>query len=130
MASAPTVYIIQINLKKNIEDCPELMRLVKRSLVVSALDSKDGAQRLTYVKTSIYTAKEVKERYKAVWEHDDVSEMRVFTSSPNYASSGGILDPVIAKLDVAYARKNKVREAKNLPNANNLFINKKQRARS
>ena len=130
MASAQTVFIIQINLKKNIEDCPELIRHIKRCLVTSALDAKDGAKRLTYVKTSSGTAKSVLERYKAVSQHEDVLVMRVFTTSPNYASSSGILDPVAAKLDIAYARKNKVREAKNLPNANNLFINKKQRARS
>lgn len=130
MASAPTVYIIQINLKKNIEDCPQLIREIKRCLVTSALDAKDGAQRLTYVKTLTGTAQSVLDRYKTVSDHEDVSIMRVFTTSPNYATSGSVLDPVTAKLHVAYTRKHEGRETKKLTDANSLFIKKKQRTSS
>ena len=128
MASALTVFIIQIDLAKDIESCPEVVRLAKRSFITSAFDAKDGEKRLTYVKEHTGTANTVRTRYKEVEDHPDVLNMRVFTSSPNYSSSMGVLDPVFAKLDAAYGRI-KRRKSNKVPDVNRVFVNNKKGAR-
>ena len=124
MAPALTVFIIQIDLAKDIESCPEVVILAKRSLILSAFDAKDGERRLTYVKEHTGTASSVVARYIKLANHPDVLNLRVFTSSPNYASSMGILDPVFAKLDVAHGKRKRA-NADNVPDINRVFVKNK-----
>ncbi len=129
MAPAQTVFLIQIDLKKNIENCPELVKVIRRTLVTSAFDALDDDKRLSYVKTTSGTAQSLLGRYKAVSEHEDVLRMRVITTSPNYATTDSIGDPICTKLDVAYRRDSERRKSKYVPNANTLFVDKKKGAR-
>jgi len=127
MPPAQTVFLIQIDLKKNIEECPDLVQIIRQTLVISAFDAKDGEKRLSYVKTTTGTAKSVLQRYGKVASHPDVLFMRVLTTSPNYSSTNSIQDPICSKLDPAYRRDSERRKSKYAPNANTLFVNKKKR---
>jgi len=129
MPAALTTFIIQIDLAKNIEDCPDLVSQISRSFVKSPFDLKDGEKRISHVIDYRGNANGLMERYKAIWGNPDVLNMRVLTASPDYATTNSITDPVCSKLDVARLRQQKRRQAKNLPNVNSVFANKKKRTR-
>ncbi|GLQ22931.1 hypothetical protein GCM10007853_08050 [Algimonas ampicilliniresistens] len=117
-----TPFLIQIDLRANLEDCPDVIALIKRKLLRSAFDGKDGAMRLTFVKEEAGTAHSIMEKYRAIWEHPDVTNMRVLSTNPNNASSSGPGDPVGVKLESMWLKNGKRRKAENMANADRALV--------
>lgn len=104
MQRANSVFLVQIHLHKRIEESPDVIAHIGRSILTSVLDATDNPMTLSFIVINKGTASSVLERYKSIADHSGVSNVRVLTTNPTNASSLGILDPISAKLEMAWRR--------------------------
>ena len=123
-------FLIQIDLKANLEDCPTVIPLIRRLLLRSAFDGKDGPKRLSYVKVEAGTTYGILRKYQPIADHPDVSILRVLSTCPNNASSSGVDDPITAKINEAWRKHRKRRQSQNVPKPNRLSVEDVERANS
>lgn len=129
MARADTVFLVQIHLHKKIEDSPDVISHIGRSILTSVLDATDNPMTLSFVVVGKGPAKSIQERYKGIAAHAGVSNVRVLTTNPNNSSSLGMLDPIGAKLEMAWKRVGERRKTQELAQRNGISKRKSKRAR-
>jgi hypothetical protein len=89
MAQSYTPFIIQIDLRANLEDCPDVIPVIRRKLMRSAFDGKDGPMRLTFVKSETGAATTILEKFRDIADHPDVTRLRVRKLGLGLQNTGG-----------------------------------------
>lgn len=128
MAVADTVFLVQIHLHKRIEDSPDVIAYIGRSILHSVLDATDNDMTLSFVVIAKGNSKSVLKRYEGIASHAGVRNVRILTTNPDNTSSLGMLDPIGAKLEMAWKRVAEGRKTEQLIQRNGA--SKRQRKRT
>ncbi|GGX57422.1 hypothetical protein GCM10011309_03000 [Litorimonas cladophorae] len=128
MAQANTVFLVQIHLKKKIEDSPEVIAHIGKSILHSVLDATDNPMTLSFVVVARGNAQSILKRYEGISNHEGVHNVRVLTTNPNNASSLGMLDPIGPKLEMAWRRVSEGRQTEKLIQRNGASKRQVKRA--
>jgi hypothetical protein len=129
MARAQTVFLVQIHLVDKVHDSPDVLATIRKSIFHDVLDATDNSMTLSFVVIARGNAKSVLKRYEAIASHSGVSNVRVLTTNPDNASSLGMLDPIGAKLEMAWRRVLEGKKTENLTKRNRPVVKQGKGAR-
>lgn len=129
MIATQRVVLVQVQLARNVEDCPEAIGVIRKMIVRNVSDAKDGPTTLAYVFTTPSSMEALAQRYRAISDHPDVVRVRVLPVGPGHASSSGILDPICSQIDNAWRKLREVREAQDVLRSKRPAIESEKGAR-